>query len=788
MLIPYFSFNFAAMKKILTFISLYFWAGQVTFAQQACLWKLSPMLRQYVMQEREAGRMSMRSKSVSRIQKSVIPSTMAFVKLTHADERLLKDEGCRVWAQWGNLYVASIPMNKLAHLSLLTDVQRVEANRQTSCTMDSAIVQVNALPVYEAQHLPQAYTGKGVVMGIMDIGFDLTHPNFYNPLMSEYRIKAFWDQISSDTLQSKLPVGREYVGMDELLKVGCSTDGHDQTHGTHTLGIAAGSGGEGSSKSLPGKHHGMAYDSDICLVTNATSENQDSIASSQLYKFTYAMDALGFKYIFDYADRVGKPCVISFSEGSSQDFDGTDVLYNEVLDSLTSKPGHIIVSSAGNNGHLYYYMHKPMGMSSSGFFVNNQRRYVYHIAKSSQPFTFRTDIYENRANPHHFDVTTQQVLDSPDSTYIQQVEVAGRKYVLMIGAYPSAYHSDEICYDWIVKKPETDEVLESSEDNHEGQLGVAQTSDDEVTIGEKNHVSYQVIGDEADVAVYHGSGNMYVSSVDPSLNGCEKTHSINSPSCSENVICVGATIGRSCSVDDLGNKHNVQALPVGSLDVHSSIGPTFDERIKPDLVAPGINVLSSYSSYYQAKHPMNRNDNYWYGDLFDYQGRSYGWAYSSGTSMASPIVGGAIALWLQANPSLTRQDVFDIIRKTSKPLDETHEVPNNDWGYGELDVYAGLLSALHLDEIDGISQNQPMKAQVQVTNGEICIELSEKAEKSFVISIYNLQGMRLSSHRVDAGSNEYRLKPSLPSSLHHEVLIVQLSGYKEVNGSTLIRL
>ena len=33
------------------------------------------------------------------------------------------------------------------------------------------------------------------------------------------------------------------------------------------------------------------------------------------YKYTYATDALGFKYIFDYAERMHQPCVINFSEG-----------------------------------------------------------------------------------------------------------------------------------------------------------------------------------------------------------------------------------------------------------------------------------------------------------------------------------------------------------------------------------------------------------------------------------------------------------------------------------------
>lgn len=753
--------NFASMKKIFLYILLLGMMVQVAFAQEAKLSKLSPMLRRYVLEQRENQRASAHHlvrKAKSSQETSLM--TTAFVKLDDDKADVLLQNGCQVYAHWGRIYVASVPMHRLAHLSSLPQVLRIEANRNSKCTMDSAVIQVNALPVYEGRNLPQAYTGKGVVMGIMDIGFDLTHPNFYDASMSDYRIKALWDMISSDTLQSQLPVGRDFVGKEALLAFGCSTDGHDQTHGTHTLGIAAGSGGEGVPMTVPGKYHGMAYESDICLVANATTENQALIAPSQLYKFTYAMDALGFKYIFDYADKVGKPCVISFSEGSGQDFDGTDILYNEVLDSLTSIPGHIIVSSAGNNGLLPYYLHKPVGKESAGCFVNSWNPYVYHIAKSAHPFTLRTHIYAGRANPKAIDVTTQQVLESPDSTYIDTLDVAGKRYVLMIGAYPSVYQPNEICYDWILK------------------------TDDEKMIGTGNYLSYQVMGEDADVEMYHGSGNMYACNVDSSLSDAECTHSLNSPACYESVISVGATVNHTYSIDLKGNKVNIQDRPIGSLADYSSIGPSNTGLVKPDVVAPGSNVVASYSSYYEEFHPdaadILRSD----VAQFKYQGRTYAWNNNGGTSMASPVVGGAIALWLQANPTLSRKDVMEIIRKTSKPLDDTHEIPNNYWGYGEIDVYRGLLAAMQLDGISDISQFQPKRAQIGINGSRIIVRLDAKATTSFTVSIYNTSGIRLKTEKMMPGQQEYQIDASL---LSMGVYVVQVSGNQEIQGSSLVR-
>ena len=206
-------------------------------AQRPQLHKLSPMLRQMVAQ-REA------------------PTVCAFIRITDDADRILSENGCRKLAQAGNIYIAAIPTDRLGALSRERNVSRIEARRGTHALMDSMAIHLNALPVYAGTALPQAYTGKDVVMGIMDIGFDLTHPNFYDPTATNYRIKRLWDQISPDTIGSPLYVGRDYCGEDELLALGCSYDGKMQTHGTHTLGIAAGSG-------YNSPYRGMAWESDI---------------------------------------------------------------------------------------------------------------------------------------------------------------------------------------------------------------------------------------------------------------------------------------------------------------------------------------------------------------------------------------------------------------------------------------------------------------------------------------------------------------------------------------------
>ena len=318
-------------------------------AQRPCYEKMSPFVR-------EAMASALATKQLTRSQSDDRLLT-AFVRIDGNAAEVLRQYGCKELARVGDISIAAIPLSKLGALSCGRQVKRIETGRRCSIQMDTTRLVVNAEKVYTGEGLSQSYTGRGVIVGVQDIGFDLTHPNFYSADMSKYRIKALWDQLSRDTIGSTLYVGRDYVGREALLELKHPIDGETQTHGTHTAGIAAGSGAQGNGDVSP--YRGMACGADLVLVDNA-ADNASLIDPKDYYKFTYATDALGFKYIFDYAERMHQPCVINFSEGSSQDFHGYDQLYYELLAKLIG-PGRIIVSSAGNDGARNSYIHKSIG-------------------------------------------------------------------------------------------------------------------------------------------------------------------------------------------------------------------------------------------------------------------------------------------------------------------------------------------------------------------------------------------------------------------------------------------
>lgn len=646
-------------------------------AQRPRYEKMSPFVR-------EAMASALVTKQLTRSQSDDRLLT-AFVRIDGNAAEVLRQYGCKELARVGDISIAAIPLSKLGALSCGRQVKRIETGRRCSIQMDTTRLVVNAEKVYTGEGLSQRYTGRGVVVGVQDIGFDLTHPNFYSADMSKYRIKALWDQLSRDTIGSTLYVGRDYVGRDALLELKHPIDGETQTHGTHTAGIAAGSGAEGNGAVSP--YRGMACDADLVLVDNA-ADNASLIDPKDYYKFTYATDALGFKYIFDYAERMHQPCVINFSEGSSQDFHGYDQLYYELLAKLIG-PGRIIVSSAGNDGARNSYIHKNMGKERAGAFIMGNEKRFSCTAKSKQTFSFRVSIYDDVSSPQIVDISTVNVCNAQDSLLTDSLLVGGKKYRWRVLAYPNSYDARETAYDFQLSSPSK--------------------------LGDSPQVSLQVMGRDADIELYRMSGYMFPHSLDPVLDAGDCRYTIFSPSSSPDVICVGSTSYRTQFVNYLGEKKVYDSGQKGIRSSFSAMGPTLDGRIKPDVMAPGQNIISSYSTFF-INNPKNVNASV-KSDVrhFKYNDRTYAWNANAGTSMSAPVVTGAIALWLQADPTLTPADCLEIFAKTCTHYDASLSYPNNLYGYGQIDVAAGLREVLRRKAL-GINTIGQKKVSEQYDN------------------------------------------------------------------------
>ncbi len=203
--------------------------------------------------------------------------------------------------------------------------------------------------------------------------------------------------------------------------------------------------------------------------------------------------------------------------------------------------------------------------------------------------------------------------------------------------------------------------------------------------------------------------------------------SLYAPGTAKNALTVGASEGLRPPRQGWGGYSNSDwnswaftAPPItndpisdnpSGLAAFSSRGPTVDGRIKPDLVAPGTNIISTLSSKASA------------GRLWG--PASPGYAYDGGTSFSAPFVTAAAALtrqWLQArgvaNPgaALIKAILMNGARDLSPgqygsgPSQEIYPRPNGDEGWGRLDVITALsppepLSVRYLEDA-GLKTNE----------------------------------------------------------------------------------
>ena len=131
--------------------------------------------------------------------------------------------------------------------------------------------------------------------------------------------------------------------------------------------------------------------------------------------------------------------------------------------------------------------------------------------------------------------------------------------------------------------------------------------------------------------------------------------SVSSLACGQRVIAVA-------NLDEKNEK----------IHITSSQGPTRDGRQKPEIAAPGTNIVAAN------------------GFELDPDRR---WVAMTGTSMASPYVAGVAGFMLAVEPQLTADQIAGIIRRTSRPLPGMSYKWQNDVGFGQIDAAACVAEA-----------------------------------------------------------------------------------------------
>ena len=157
-------------------------------------------------------------------------------------------------------------------------------------------------------------------------------------------------------------------------------------------------------------------------------------------------------------------------------------------------------------------------------------------------------------------------------------------------------------------------------------------------------------------------------------------------------------------------------LSIGAVDgsgtraYFSSVGPTYDGRIKPDVMAMGQDtyVAGSDGGYYNG----------------------------SGTSFSNPVMAGAVACFRQAYPYASVQEICDAVRACSNRANN----PDNRYGYGIPD-FGQALELLHVEEPIGNTPAQIISVYPNPSNSEVHVMLNDahKAE----LTVYDIMGRQI---------------------------------------------
>ena len=158
---------------------------------------------------------------------------------------------------------------------------------------------------------------------------------------------------------------------------------------------------------------------------------------------------------------------------------------------------------------------------------------------------------------------------------------------------------------------------------------------------------------------------------------------IGSPGISDKALTVGAYDDKNTA--DLGDD---------TVAFFSSRGPTTRDRtVKPDIVSPGVNMVSTLSP----KSMIDKENIPRYGDHY---------ILLSGTSMATPVAAGIVACMLQANPGLTPAQTIDILKNTTLQVADTSPIVQGSGLINPVEAVKTALSMRNQPDVEAAAPKQ----------------------------------------------------------------------------------
>lgn len=239
---------------------------------------------------------------------------------------------------YGGYGIITIPEIYIDSLSALPQIEYIEKPKNLVFSLYEARAASCITPV---QNPPRSLSGRGVLIGIVDSGIDIFHPDFRNE-DGTTRIRELWDQSIPDETNSGYNRGRIFTS-EEINRAIAENDrsfpSRDLSgHGTHVAGIAAGNG-----RASNGRQKGVAPESELLIVKLGNAFPDGFPRTTELM--------LGMDYCVKKAIEWQMPLALNISFGNSYgSHDGTSLL-ETYIDNLSNIGRTTIAIGSGNEGN-----------------------------------------------------------------------------------------------------------------------------------------------------------------------------------------------------------------------------------------------------------------------------------------------------------------------------------------------------------------------------------------------------------------------------------------------------
>lgn len=564
------------------------------------------------------------------------------------------------------LVTATIRLDQLSALAARDDVAYIELGehlRTPTPIVLSDLVSAPATGLRRFGTATQHGFGEGVLIGIIDVqGFEFDHPDFLEDGGKRTRFVSIWDQggdshgppagfsygsdITRTQMNAAIAAGR--AGGLPATELEPQSQIVPSSHGTHVASIAAG-------------NRGVCRNAFIaCVLVSLPPEDTDRRRS--FYDSTRLAHAV--EYLSAVADRLRiehrltqVPLSINISLGTNGHAHDASSAVSRWIDAALATPGKCVCVAAGNAGQEAPEHEDDIGYvmgrihTSGRIAARGLERDIRWIVVGNGI----ADISENE----------MEIWYSPSDRFAVSIRPPGGDWIGPI--QPHQFIENRQLADGSLFSVYNELYYPANGANYIAVYLSPLFSPDRVVGVQAGEWVVRLHGLDVRDGRYHG----WIERDDPRRVGrIGEREAWRFPS----FFSRQSNVDNS-SVSSLACGHRVISVANfeqrnEQINISSSQGPTRDGRFKPDVAAPGTNIVAANG--------------------FDEQRR---WTAMTGTSMASPFVAGVAGLMLAAQNNLTAAQIGGIIQRTAQPLPGHDYAWRDDAGYGVIDPAACIREA-----------------------------------------------------------------------------------------------